>query len=115
MATRRNQIHTVMQFSLDFLYRMALHKGGYATPMWVGDDMNANNNATFTFWPVTPILSDTHGNASHLLGAFAAQAQQQGSSKDAIVEVQHEAMAGDYNQLIRTLAKDADQPSDTGA
>jgi hypothetical protein len=81
------------------------------------DSMDASKDEILhlSFWPVTLMRTDTDGNAFNLLGAFAAKAREQGWSEDAIADVQHEAMAGNYDHLLRTLAKYADQPSDTGA
>jgi len=49
-------------------------------------------------------LEGLDGNAFSLLGAFTERATQQGWSKEAIDEVRKEAMAGDYNHLLQTLA-----------
>jgi hypothetical protein len=43
------------------------------------------------------------GNAFSLMGAFKKNAQQQGWTAEEIKKVLDECMAGDYNNLLRTL------------
>jgi len=57
-------------------------------------------------------LEELNGNAFHLLGAFAANARQQGWSTQAIEAVRKEAMAGDYDHLLRTLIAHTDRPDE---
>ena len=49
-------------------------------------------------------LVGLNGNAFNLLGAFGAQARREGWTKDEINDVLKEAMAGNYDHLLGTLA-----------
>ena len=98
------------KFPLDTVPGLALHKGGYATPKGMGAIMDASEDFPGSFFPVTLLATDTDGNAFHLLGAFAAKAREQGWSEEAIATVQRQAMAGDYDHLVRTLAQNTEPP-----
>ena len=52
------------------------------------------------------------GNAFSLMGAFSRQARKEGWTKPEIDAVLNEAMAGDYNHLLRTLDSHCTDPSD---
>ena len=52
---------------------------------------------------VTLKLVGRDGNAFALMGAFSAQAQRENWTQPEIDEVLNEAMAGDYDHLLRTL------------
>jgi hypothetical protein len=45
------------------------------------------------------------GNAFSVMGAFRNQAQREKWSKEEIDEVLQEAISGDYNHLLATIAK----------
>lgn len=49
-------------------------------------------------------LVGTDGNAFALMGTFSRQARKDGWTKEEIDEVLKEAMSGDYDNLIVTLA-----------
>jgi hypothetical protein len=49
------------------------------------------------------------GNAFSLMGAFRKAARQQGWNNEEIVAVTNEAMSGDYDHLVATLARHCDE------
>jgi hypothetical protein len=52
------------------------------------------------------------GNAFSLMGAFAAQAQEENWTDEEIDEVLKEAKSGDYDNLLRTLSKHCKDPEE---
>lgn len=50
------------------------------------------------------------GNAFSLLGAFSRQAKRENWTKEEIESVTEEAMSGDYDHLLATLAEHCDDP-----
>ena len=53
------------------------------------------------------------GNISSIMGAFGKEARRQGWSKKKIWEVLDDAMMGDYNHFLATIATNVDEPEDS--
>jgi hypothetical protein len=50
------------------------------------------------------------GNAFSIMGAFSSNARRQGWTSQEIKSVLDEAMSGDYNHLLATIASNVDEP-----
>jgi hypothetical protein len=50
------------------------------------------------------------GNAFSIMGAFSSNARRQGWTSEEIKSVLDEAMSGDYNHLLATIASNVDEP-----
>ena len=50
-------------------------------------------------------LEERDGNAFMLIGAFTKEARKQGWTPEEISSFRNEAMAGDYDNLLRTIMK----------
>jgi hypothetical protein len=74
----------------------------------IGD--KERKEAGMTTKTVTMALEEQNGNAFHLLGAFAANARQQGWSSEEIEAVRNEAMADNYEHLLQTLMNYVEHP-----
>jgi sugar diacid utilization regulator len=58
---------------------------------------------------ITLTLVGLDGNAFAIMGAFTKQARREGWTADEIDAVINEAMAGDYDHLLRTISKYCDE------
>ena len=55
-------------------------------------------------------LVGTDGNAYSILGNFQRAARKQGWSKDQITKVMDEATSGDYDNLLRVIMENVEEP-----
>ena len=55
-------------------------------------------------------LVGTDGNAYSILGNFQRAARKQGWSKDQITKVMDEATSGDYNNMLRVIMENVEEP-----
>ena len=55
-------------------------------------------------------LVGTDGNAYSILGNFQRAARKQGWSKDQINKVMDEATSGDYDNLLRVIMENVEEP-----
>lgn len=63
--------------------------------------------------PVAVSFDGVDGNALSLLGHWRVAAREQGWAEDDIDAVSHEAMAGDYEHLLRTLFAHTTSPDES--